>query len=152
MAWSYDESDLGTTTVSNRLNSVRLLLGDTDTTDQQVQNEEIVFALGQTSNNIYLSAAWAARVVAAKYSRQVTTNLSGALSADYSDLASQYSSLADSLEYQGKKAGAVLGIKAGGITKSGVDAVRLDTNRIKPSFRRDKFHNPPSYSGNEYEN
>ena len=83
MAWSYDESDLGTTTVSNRLNSVRLLLGDTDTTDQQVQNEEIVFALGQTSNNIYLSAAWAARVVTAKYSRQVTTNLSGDLSADY---------------------------------------------------------------------
>jgi hypothetical protein len=37
MAWSYDETDLGTTTASGRLNSVRLLLGDTDTNDQQVQ-------------------------------------------------------------------------------------------------------------------
>ena len=41
MAWSYDATDLGTGTASGRLNSVRLLVGDTDTTDQQVQNEEI---------------------------------------------------------------------------------------------------------------
>ena len=49
MAWSYDATDLGTGTVSGRLNSVRLLVGDTDTNDQQVQNEEVIFALAQTS-------------------------------------------------------------------------------------------------------
>ena len=48
MAWSYDATDLGTSTASGRLNSVRLLVGDTDTNDQQVQNEEITFALAQT--------------------------------------------------------------------------------------------------------
>ena len=150
MAWSYDETDLGTTTASGRLNSVRLLLGDTDTNDQQVQNEEITFGLAQTNDNVYFAAAWCARVVAATYSRQVNTSLDGALSADYTDLAKQYTGLAESLEYQGKKAGAVVGVKAGGISKARVDVVRANTDRIVPSFRRDRFRNPPNYSGEDY--
>lgn len=150
MAWSYEETDLRTTTASGRLNTVRLLLGDTDSNDQQVQNEEIAFALAQNNNNVYYAGAWCARIVAAKYSRKVTTSIDNAISADYSDLAKQYQKLAESLEYQGKKSGAVVGIKAGGITKSGIDAVRANTNRITPSFRRDRFRNPPSYSGEDY--
>ena len=150
MAWSYEETDLRTTTASGRLNTVRLLLGDTDSNDQQVQNEEIAFALAQNNNNVYYAGAWCARIVAAKYSRKVTTSIDNAISADYSDLAKQYNKLAESLEYQGKKSGAVVGIKAGGITKSGIDAIRADTNRITPSFRRDRFRNPPSYSGEDY--
>jgi hypothetical protein len=150
MAWSYEETDLRTTTASGRLNTVRLLLGDTDSNDQQVQNEEIAFALAQNNNNVYYAGAWCARIVAAKYSRKVTTSIDNAISADYSDLATQYQKLAESLEYQGKKSGAVVGIKAGGITKSGIDAVRANTNRITPSFRRDRFRNPPSYSGEDY--
>ena len=90
MAWSYDPTDLDTTTASGRLNTVRLLVGDTDTVDQQAQNEEITFALSENGNNVYYSGAWVARLISAKYSRQVTTQLSGALSADYSDLARQY--------------------------------------------------------------
>jgi hypothetical protein len=152
MAWSYDGSDLGTSTTSGRLNSVRLLLGDTDTNDQQVQNEEVIFALGQSGNNIYYAAAWCARTIASQYARKVNTSLDGALSADYSDLSKQYTALADNLEYQGKKAGATIGVLAGGISKTTVDAVRSNTDRIKPSFRRDGFRNPPSYSGDEYDN
>jgi hypothetical protein len=150
MAWSYDESDLETTSTFGRINAVRLLVGDTDSNEQQVQNEEIVFALTQTNNNVYYAGAWCARVIAAKYSRKVTTSIDNAISADYSDLATQYQKLAESLEYQGKKSGAVVGIKAGGITKSGIDAIRANTNRITPSFRRDRFRNPPSYSGEDY--
>ena len=151
MAWSYDATDLGTGTASGRLNSVRLLVGDTDTNDQQVQNEEITFALNQTNDNVYYAAAWAARTIAAQYSRRVTQNLSGALSADYSDLQDHYTSLAETLEHQGKKTGAVLGIKAGGISIATVDNVRQNTDRIPPSFRRDRFKNPPSYSGDDYD-
>lgn len=146
MAWSYDETDLDTTTASGRLNTVRLLLGDTDTNDQQVKNEEITFGLAQANDNVYYAAAWCARTVAAQYARKVTTSLDGALKADYSDLSGQYSKLAENLEYQGKKVSATVGIKAGGITKSGVEAVRGNTNRIEPSFRRDRFRNPPDYN------
>lgn len=151
MAWSYDATNLGTSTLAERINSVRLLVGDTDTNDQQVQNEEITFALNQTNDNVYYAAAWAARTIAAQYSRRVTQNLSGALSADYSDLQDHYTSLAETLEHQGKKSGAVLGIKAGGISIAVMDNVRQNTDRVPPSFRRDKFKNPPSYSGDDYD-
>ena len=142
MSWSYDPTDLNTTTASGRLNSVRLLVGDTDTLDQQKAHEEITFALAETGNNVYYAGAWTARAIASKYSRQVNTEISGALKADYSDLAAQYKTLADSLEYQGKTSGASVGVLAG---------VRADTNRIEGSFRRDRFKNPPSYQTPEYE-
>jgi hypothetical protein len=130
---------------------VRLLIGDTDTLDQQVQNEEITFALSESGDNVYYAAAWASRAISSKYSRRVTTQLSGALQANYSDLAKQYKALADDLEYQGKTSGAVIGVLAGGITKSQIQAVRANTNRIEGSFRRDRFKNPPSYDTPEYE-
>jgi hypothetical protein len=151
LSWSYDPTDLDTTTSSGRLNTVRLLLGDTDTNDQQVQNEEVTFALAQTNDSVYFAAAWLARTVAAQYARKVNTQLDGALSADYSDLQKQYINLAEALEYQGKKSGAVLGVVAGGITKSGINTVRDNTNRVEGSFRRDRFRNPPSYETPEYE-
>ena len=93
MSWTYDATALGTSTASERLNSVRLFVGDTDTTDQQVQNEEITFALSQTSDNVYSAASFTARLIASKYSRLVTTELDGQLMAEYSDLAKQYSKL-----------------------------------------------------------
>tara|TARA_R110001606_G_scaffold210717_1_gene358236 strand:- start:685 stop:1140 length:456 start_codon:yes stop_codon:yes gene_type:complete len=151
MSWSYDPTNLDTTTASGRLNSVRLLVGDTDTLDQQKQNEEITFALSQNGNNVYYSGAWVARAIASLYSRRVNTELSGALKADYSELSKQYKALADTLEYQGKTSGAAIGVIAGGITKSRVEAVRADTNRVEGSFRRDRFKNPPSYNTPEYE-
>ena len=61
MAWSYETTDLGTATASGRLNAVRLLVGDTDITDPQVQDEEILFALAQEGNNVYYAASWVAQ-------------------------------------------------------------------------------------------
>ena len=151
MAWSYDETDLDITTASGRLNAVRLLLGDTDQNDQQTSNEEVIFGLAQTGDNIYRAASWSARTIAAQYSRRITQELSGALSANYSDLQAHYINLAENLEHQGKKAGAVVGVKAGGISIANVDNVRQNTDRITPSFRRDRFRNPPGYSGSDYD-
>lgn len=146
MAWSYDEGNLSTSTVNGRFNVVRLLLGDTDENDQQVKDEEIIFALAQANDNVYYAAAWCARTISSQYARKVDVQLDGALSAKYSSLSGQYSKLAENLEYQGKKSSASLGIKAGGITKSSVEVVRGNTNRIEPSFRRDRFRNPPNYN------
>jgi hypothetical protein len=151
MSWSYDSSDLDTTTTSGRLNTVRLLVGDTDTLDQQAQNEEIIFGLSENGNNVYHAAAWIARTISSQYARKVNTSLDGALKADYSDLMKHYASLADSLEYQGKTSGASVGVLAGGITKTRTEAVRANTDRIEGSFRRDRFKNPPSYQTPEYE-
>ncbi len=138
MAWSYDEGNLNTDDTLGRLNAVRLLIGDTDTNDQQVQDEEIVFGLAQANNNVYSAGAWVCRTIAAKYSRNVDSEISGALKESASQLQDHYNSLADNLEYQGQKLGG-LGIVAGGITVSSVDGVRANTNRVKPEFNKDQF-------------
>jgi hypothetical protein len=142
MSWSYSASDLNTTTSSGRINTVRLLVGDTDTTDQLVQNEEITFALGQTGDNVYYAAVWICRAIAAKFSRMVTTQLDGALSANYSDKAKQYNQLAIQIEAQGKKtSGKALGISAGGISVAAMQLANADPDRVKPAFSVTQFDN-----------
>ena len=150
MAWSYSSAILDSTS-AGLLNTVRLLIGDTQTLDQQLDNAEIDFALAQNGDNVYYAGAWASRAIASKYSRQVTSEVSGALKAQYSDLAKQYLQLAENLDYQGKTSGGSMGALAGGTTISGINSVRADTNRVENSFRRDRFKNPPSYQTPEYE-
>tara|TARA_R100000544_G_scaffold20059_2_gene9745 strand:+ start:2521 stop:2970 length:450 start_codon:yes stop_codon:yes gene_type:complete len=143
MSWSYDPTDLNTTTASGRLNTVRFLVGDTDTNDQKVQNEEIVFSLSQTNNDVNSAASYIARTLASKYASKVTIELDGQLMAHYSDLYKNYKALADKLDYQAKKFGSQLGVIAGGISRVKVGTVREDPDRLKPAFRRDRFTNPP---------
>ena len=147
MSWSYDPTDLNTTTASGRLNTVRFLVGDTDTNDQKVQNEEIEFSLSQVNDNVYDSASYVASTLASKYASKVTIELDGQLTAYYSDLYAHYKSLADKLDYQSKKLSAQIGIIAGGISKTRVGVVRSNTDRVEPAFRRDRFTNPPDTDG-----
>lgn len=149
MAWSYDPTDLDTTTASGRLNTVRFLVGDTDTNNQQVQNEEIEFSLAQTNDDVNAAASYVARTLASKYASKVTVEVDGQVKAQYSDLYNHYRSLADKLDYQAKKFGGQLGILAGGISKTRIGTVRSDDDRPEAAFRRDRFTNPPdtdSYS------
>jgi len=149
--FTYDIDDLGTATATGRRNAVRFLVGDTDSTDVQAKDEEIAFALAQSSDNVYEAAAYTCRAIAAKYARRVNTDLDGALSADYSDLHAHYLALAETLESESKKQSG-LGIKAGGISEAAISVVRQDTDRVIPSFRRDRFRNPPNYDGSaDYE-
>lgn len=150
MSWSYDESNLNSTTAAGRLNVVRLLVGDTDTNDQQVQDEEITFALTETNNSVYYAAGWIARAISGKYARQVTIDLDDQLMAQYSDLAGQYALLADRLEYQGKRTSGAMGMIGGGISKTDMETNRDNTDRVEPSFRRDQFDNPPDGSSYNY--
>lgn len=151
MTFTYDSSAIDTTTSAGRRNAVRFLVGDTDSTDVQVQDDEIAFALTESSDNVYEAGAYCCRAIAAKYSRRVDTELDGALSASYSDLHAHYMALAETLEAESKKQSG-LGVKAGGLSKAAISVVRQDTDRVTPSFRRDRFRNPPNYDGStEYE-
>lgn len=139
MAWSYDERNLNTTDALGRLNAVRFLIGDTVELDPQVQDEEVAFALGQANNNTYYAAAFLCRTIAAKYARDVDTKLSGAIEESSSQLQDHYLELAEALEYQAQKTGAQIGVAAGGISKSRVDVVRSNTDRVTPAFSKDQF-------------
>ncbi len=147
MAWTYDERNLVTTSTAGRLNVVRLLIGDTDTNDQLIKDEEITFALSTNSNNVYFAGAWAAQTIAASFARRVTTKMDGALSAEYSDLAKQYKALSADLREQGQKytlTGSSL--KAGGISKVAIDAAQALTDRPAASFSKGQFDNPKNDS------
>lgn len=150
MAWTYDATDLDTTTASGRLNVVRFLIGDTDSTDEKVQDEEITFALAQNSDNVYNAGAWLCYSLAAKYAGMASVELDGQLAVQYSDLYANYSALTKSLEAQSKKYGSNLGIAAGGISATEVETVRSNSDRLSPSFRRDRFTNPQNTD--EYDN
>lgn len=139
MAWSYDERNLNTTDALGRLNATRFLIGDTNEDDQQVQDEEVAFALAQANNNTYFAGAFLCRTIAAKYSRNVDVKIGGSLEETSSQLQAHYLELAEALEYQAQKTGGLLGIKAGGVTVSSVDANRSNTNRVQPEFNKDKF-------------
>ena len=151
MSWSYNEGDLSTSTTAGRLNAVRLLIGDTDETSQQVQDEEVLFALAQRNNNLYYAGAWLARTLEAKYARKVNLEVDGQVKADYSDIRLHYRDLAKTLEYQATTVGGALGIDAGGISKAEMLSVRENTDRVKPNFEIDEFNNPPFGSSNYYD-
>jgi hypothetical protein len=143
MAYTYDPLDLVTSTASGRLNVVRLLVGDNDLSAQQMQNEEIAFALSENGDNAYFSAAFCARLLASKYARMVNTQLDGALEAEYSDRVKQYTILAIQLSELGKKMGGRnMGVSAGGISRIAMDLANQDTDRPSPAFNVGQFDNP----------
>lgn len=62
MAWTYSGDPSG-----SARDEVRFLSGDTDTTNQQINDAEIAYLLASWNNNTYLSAAFACDAIAGKY-------------------------------------------------------------------------------------
>lgn len=125
MTWTYSSTDLSTT-----LAVVRLLIGDTDTTDQQLSDEEIA-AFTTRYGGVYFSAAAAAESLASKYARFASKTV-GRLSIQQGERGDHYHDLAASLRRQGATAGLVP--YAGGISEADKTTVEADTDRIKPQF------------------
>jgi hypothetical protein len=146
MSWTYDPSLLGTTTATGRLHSVRLLIGDTESTDTQVENEEIVFALSQSGDNIYDAGYFLCRVLAAKYARLVDTALDKGLSEKNDNLTKKYTQLADSIKAIGRsvKAG-VGGVSGGGISILAMQLANTNADRPQSQFTTGQFTTSTDY-------
>lgn len=140
--WSYDPEVLGTESPEERKNSVRFLVGDTDETDPQAQDEEINFSLNQTGGNLYYAAAMVAEGIAASYARLVTSEVDRTLRIRYSDRQVQYRALAQDLREQAVRLGG-LGVSAGGINTVKMALARANPVRPK-SFYQGKFDNDNS--------
>jgi hypothetical protein len=140
--WTYDPTNLSETTGSGRLNVVRLLIGDTIAEDPILQDEEVLFALSQSSN-LYSVASWCCGVIAAKYAREVTTTISGTLREQLEQKINHYSQLESKLSKDAKKSGNSLGVRAGGINRVVVDIVENDPTRVEPRFKIGQFDNKP---------
>jgi homoserine dehydrogenase len=146
MAWTYTNNPAAVPR-----DAVRLLIGDTDTTDQKVTDEAIAFFLAEASDDVYGAAALSARSIAAKYATEVDSKFE-TVSANYSQLSKNYYELAKRLEQQAKKFGNNgLGVPvAGGIRVDDMNSVNQDSDRVMPKFNRDQFAWPrPGYRGDE---
>lgn len=92
MTWTYDDTDPG----GSDKDQVRLMVGDTDSADEQLTDEEITYFL-TTYTTVGSAAVYAARAILAEVSRQVTRAV-GDLRISLSDRAKAYRELIKDLE------------------------------------------------------
>ena len=93
MSWTYDNN------ITTDRDKVRLLIGDTNEADQQLQDGEINFFLSSESN-VYRAASKAARALAGFYARKVDKAV-GDLKLSLSQRSKAYLAMADDLQSQG---------------------------------------------------
>lgn len=99
MTWTYNPALLTSTATSGTLMRIRLTLGDTVSTQPQLQDEEILYAAtGRTAINFI--AADLADVLAARYAGQINTENSE-LRVSAAARHKQYFALADRLRKNG---------------------------------------------------
>jgi len=130
MTWTYNSASIGTD-----LAKVRLMIGDTDTNDQQLTDEEIQFFI-DTEQTIYMAAYRCALALVAEYARKVDKEMG-----DLKLLAAQrhrhYLRLAAELKKRN-----IPGIpSAGGIYQSEKDTLNDNTDMVKPFFKRGMMEN-----------
>lgn len=92
MTWSYSGNP-----GSSEKDAVRFLVGDTDTDDQLLSDEEIAWVIVQAGASEYQAAHDAAYAIASKFSRMATSKSVGDLSLAYADRAKAYFDLANEL-------------------------------------------------------
>ena len=115
---------------------VRFYLGDTDSTDPLLQDEEILFALSEYGGP-RLAAAACCDSLAAKNAR-LADLAEGQLRISYSQRYKQFLEMAAVL----RSRAAVLAVpSAGGISISDKEAAEGDTDRVSPSFTVDILDN-----------
>ncbi len=138
MSWSYS----GNPGDSDK-DQVRFLIGDTDTTDQQLSDEEILWAISE-EGNVYFAAARCALALASKFARLVDKEV-GDLSLDYSQRQKAYQDLADELSESATLRSATP--YQGGQTHSDKRIDQDDPDNVQPAFQKGQF----DYPGNKDE-
>lgn len=129
MTWSYSGNP-----AASPKDEVRFLVGDTDTTEQLVQDEEIAYELA-IQTNAQLAAANIAEAIGAKFARKADTRL-GDYSVSYSNLSKSYFTLAAQLRSSTKYNAALSAIPyGGGISISDMTINEDDTDIVQPKFK-----------------
>lgn len=145
MSWNYNVATLNT----DQKNQIRFLIGDTNSNDQQLQDEEIVFALTLRSS-IWGAAATSCASLAASFSRRADTT-TGELRTLYSSISRAYNARAAYYEGKSIELGGAMPL-VGGISIADKLAAEADPDRVPPEFNRsmmDNFNQPVSPAGNE---
>jgi hypothetical protein len=114
-------------------------MGDTISTDQLLQDEEINAILVEAPDTT-LAAAICSEAIAGKFSRLADTTV-GKTSVSYSQKAKAYFDLGTKLRTQYKKSYKAVPY-CGGISESDKQVDEDNTDRVKPKFEMDMMDNP----------
>lgn len=136
---SYNDSDLSTD-----LNKVRLIIQDTSSTDFKFSDEEITFFISEEAN-IYGAAASAKESLASKTAEKVSKTV-GKLKIELQQQFEHHIEQAKNFRTQSQTKGSSQ-IFAGGLSVTGKDAQRADTDRVDPKFTRDMDQFPGTGEG-----
>jgi len=130
--WSYSNNP-----ENSELDAVRFLIGDTDASDPQLNNNEIEYTLS-TEGSVTKAAVSCCEALYAKYSRLVDETV-GSVSFRLSTRAKQYMDLSKTLRRKNDIRSAK--VYAGGISKTDKSVEETNTDRVDPEFTRDLHDN-----------
>lgn len=144
MTWTYNPVTIATTPKDQ----VRLMVGDTDSTDPLLQDEEITFLL-TLYPTMRRAAAYAAESIAASLSRLADYKTGQELSEMLSQKAQGYRALATRLMHDANLhiSGPIWG---GSSLQSKVDDAQ-DSDAVQPFFYRDMQEEPGTAPGVQFE-
>jgi len=128
MTWTYTGF---TDPLFAQIDEVRLLIGDTNSSDQQLQDEEIQYYIDTYGPGIN-AAIPAVQGIMAKCARLVDEK-TGEVEVDWSDKLNNYGKLLDQLQEQ-KLTKNVPDVFAGGTSVTDIENRESDTDRVQDCF------------------
>lgn len=141
MTWTYS----GNPSTSD-VDAIRFVIGDTDTNDQLISNEEIQYMIDTYGASRH-AASESCRAIAAKFARLMDRSIGG-LSADFSAKYRQYLELADKLEASEELV--PVGPFISGFSRSEKEVVDSDTDREPIFGRKGGMDNPRANAVDDY--
>jgi hypothetical protein len=143
MTFTYNTADLTATSSSGHLAQVRLKIGDTNSADGLLQDEEIYYFLNANSSGIQATSIASCEAIIAEFSRFVDKTV-GPFSESLSQRINGYKALLSRLERGEAQAAYPY---AGGISITTKDAQVADTDRVPPAFYVGMLDNPNNGEG-----
>ncbi len=129
MSWTYDASLISADTAVGRRTVIRLMIGDTQTLDQQLQDEELDYFLDRNDDSIRYASLDAVRALIARYSREADLRV-GHTEVQGAQRARAYISLLEQLESD--VIGMDIQILAGGQSRAEKAELAADPDGIMP--------------------
>jgi hypothetical protein len=144
MTWTY-----GARPADSATDAIRLLIGDTDEADPQLQDEELAYYLSEYPK-LYQAAAEACRGIAARYARQVSKT-TGRISVQAQDRHKHYLELAAEMEKKAAVRGGGARMFVGGRSHAGKRAFKEDSDAVQPAFRVGMNDAPGTSDADDYD-
>lgn len=134
MTWTYSGDP-----AASDLDAVRWLVGDTNSSDQLVQDEEIAYALANYGGPVH-AAAVVCEQISGQFSREAVSKKVGSLSINFGAKAKEYANRCKQLRRL--IATDLTEIFAGGLSISEKETLASDTDAVQPSFAKGQDDHP----------